>query len=199
MIAGSLLLLEPCTSIKSYDSTAMTGTISSAPMPARHLGRAGLLEHLARLGISTRTVEHPAVHTVAESSTIEIALPGAHTKNLFLKDEDGRMVLVVAESATRVDIKGLAKKLGTGRLSFGKPDLMLEVLGVTPGSVTAFAIVNDTQKRVRIVIDNVLTLHDSVNCHPMENTATTNIALGDLLSFIRSTGHEPQIMIVSAS
>lgn len=177
----------------------MTEATSAAPMPANHLGRAGLLEHLARLGISTRTVEHPAVHTVAESSAIEIAPPGSHTKNLFLKDEDGRLVLVVANSATRVNIKGLSKKLGTGRLSFGKPDLMMEVLGVTPGSVTAFAIVNDTQQRVRVVIDNVLTLHDSVNCHPMENTATTNIALGDLLRFIRNTGHEPHIMIVSAS
>lgn len=177
----------------------MTEATSSAPNPDRHLGRAELFDRLAQLGISTRTVDHPPVHTVAESSAIEIGLPGAHTKNLFLKDEDGRLVLVVAESATRVDIKGLAKKLGTGRLSFGKPDLMQEVLGVTPGSVTAFAIVNDTQRRVRIVIDNALTQHDSVNCHPMENTATTNIALGDLLSFIRSTGHEPHIMIVSAS
>lgn len=164
-----------------------------------HIGRDGLLAYLDQLGISTRTVEHPAVHTVAESSAIEIALPGAHTKNLFLTDEDGRMVLVVAESTTRVDIKGLAKKLGTGRLSFGKPELMAEVLGVTPGSVTAFAIINDTQRRVRIVIDGELTEHGSVNCHPMENTATTNIALSDLLSFIRSTGHEPHIMIVSAT
>lgn len=177
----------------------MTEATSAAPTPANHLGRAGLFALLARLGISTRTVEHHAVHTVAESSAIELALPGAHTKNLFLKDEDGRLVLVVADSATRVDIKGLSKKLGTGRLSFGKPDLMMEVLGVTPGSVTAFAILNDTQQRVRIVLDNALTLHDSVNCHPMENTATTNIALSDLLSFIRSTGHEPHIMIVSAS
>ncbi len=177
----------------------MTEATSGAPAPAQHLGRSGLFERLARLGISTRTVEHPAVHTVAESSAIEIALPGAHTKNLFLKDEDGRLVLVVAESSTRVDIKGLAKKLETGRLSFGKPDLMMEVLGVTPGSVTAFAIVNDTQQRVQIVIDDALTRHDSLNCHPMENTATTNIALGDLLSFIRSTGHEPRVMIVSAS
>lgn len=177
----------------------MTDVTSASPAPAGQFGRAELLAHLDRLGISTRTVDHPAVHTVAESSAIEIALPGAHTKNLFLKDEDGRMVLVVAESATRVDIKGLAKKLGTGRLSFGKPGLMSEVLGVTPGSVTAFAIINDTKKRVRIVIDDELTKHGSVNCHPMENTATTNIALGDLLSFIRSTGHEPHIMIVSAT
>ena len=177
----------------------MTQSQSTPHASAAIMTREGLMAHLTKLGIRTTTVDHPAVHTVAESSAIEIALPGAHTKNLFLKDGDGRLVLVVAESATRVDIKGLAKKLGTGRLSFGRPDLMMDVLGVTPGSVTAFAIINDTQHRVRIIIDSELTRHASVNCHPMENIATTNIALGDLLSFIRSTGHEPHIMIVSAT
>lgn len=177
----------------------MTQSPSAPRASTPPVTRDGLMAHLSKLGITTTTVDHPAVHTVAESSAIEIALPGAHTKNLFLKDEDGRLVLVVAESATRVDIKGLARKLGTGRLSFGKPELMMDVLGVTPGSVTAFAIINDTQHLVRIVIDSELTRHASVNCHPMENVATTNIALGDLLSFIRSTGHEPHIMIVSAT
>ncbi len=160
--------------------------------------RASLLQYLADRGYPTQTADHPAVHTVAESSSIEIGLPGAHTKNLFLKDEHGALLLVVAKSDTRVDIKRLGKALGMGRLSFGKPDLMSEVLGVTPGSVTAFAIINDASRRVRVVIDQALTAYDSVNCHPMENIATTNIALHDLLSFIRDTGHEPQIMIVSA-
>ncbi|MEQ1717357.1 MAG: prolyl-tRNA synthetase associated domain-containing protein [Hyphomicrobium sp.] len=159
-------------------------------------GRTELLDHLAAKGMKTTTVEHPAVHTVAESSVIDINVPGAHTKNLFLKDEDGRLLLVVAKSSTKVDLKLIAKALGTARLSFGKPELMMAVLGVTPGSVTAFAIINDVKRQVRVIMDNELMAHDSVNCHPLENTATTNIALDDLLRFIRETGHEPEGLTV---
>lgn len=166
--------------------------------PAAPMDRATLLAYLASRGYRTATIDHPAVHTVEQSREIELSLPGAHTKNLFLKDEKGHLLLVVAKSSTRVDIKRLGKELGLGRLSFGKPDLMQRVLGVAPGSVTAFAIANDTECQVRIVLDQELMAHDTVNCHPMENVATTNIALADLLSFIRGTGHEPQIMIVSA-
>ncbi len=163
------------------------------------LNRSTLFHRLRELGIVTTTVEHPPVHTVAESSTIELNLPGAHTKNLFLKDEDGTLLLVVAKSSTRVDLKGLARALGMGRLSFGKPDLLFDVLGVTPGSVTAFAIANDSCRRVQLVLDDALSAHASVNCHPMENTATTNIALADLLRFIRESGHEPKVMTVGST
>lgn len=161
--------------------------------------RSALMAHLEALGIATRTVEHPAVRTVAESDEVEIDLPGAHTKNLFLKDKDGKLLLVVAKTSTRVDMKRLASTLGIGRLSFGKPELMADVLGVTPGSVTPFAIANDAGGRVSLILDNELTSHDSVNCHPLENTATTNIALADLLRFIRESGHDPKIMVVSGS
>lgn len=161
------------------------------------LTRTALLDHLAGMGIKTETVEHPPARTVAESSTIGLNLPGAHTKNLFLKDEAGDLLLLVAQSSAKVDLKAVARKLGMGRLSFGKPDLLLDALGVTPGSVTAFAIANDEKKRVRIVLDNALMAHDSVNCHPLENTATTNIALADLLRFIRETGHDPKVMVIS--
>lgn len=177
------------------DTTAQPQSCDTA---ASRLTRAELLSYLEEHGYRTTTVDHDAVATVAESSTIELGLPGAHTKNLFLKDENGRLLLLVAESSTKVDLKCVAKALGMGRLSFGKPELMLQTLGVTPGSVTAFAILNDKASRVRIVLDNALTGHESVNCHPLENTATTNIALNDLLSFIRGTGHEPTIMIVSS-
>ena len=162
------------------------------------LSREDLLVRLDELGIKTTTVEHSAVFTVAESQSVEIPLPGAHTKNLFLKDERGTPVLVVAKSTTRVDLKALAKRLGMGRFSFGKPDLLMRALGVTPGSVTAFAVANDTERRVSVVIDEALMAGDSVNCHPLENTATTNIACEDLLRFIRSTGHEPSVMALTA-
>lgn len=167
-------------------------------MPICPLSRDDLLIRLGELGIKATTVKHPAVFTVAESQSVDIPLPGAHTKNLFLKDERGSLVLVVAKSTTRVDLKALAKRLGMGRLSFGKPDLLMNTLGVTPGSVTAFAVANDTERRVNVVIDEALMADDSVNCHPLENTATTNIACEDLLRFIRSTGHEPSVMALTA-
>jgi Ala-tRNA(Pro) deacylase len=165
-------------------------------MPAT---RQQLFSALADLGIETKTIDHPAVFTVAESDNVEISLPGAHTKNLFLKDDKGALFLVIANSGTRVDLKSLSKKLGTGRFSFGKPELLLDTLGVTPGSVTAFAAINDTTNRVKIIVDEALMVDGSINCHPLENTATTNIARDDLLRFIRATGHEPRVMVLSAS
>jgi len=159
-------------------------------MPAT---RQDLFNRLAELDIATRTVEHEPLFTVAESSRLERELPGAHTKNLFLKDEGGDLFLVVAASTTRVDLKALARTLRAGRFSFGKPELLMEALGVPPGSVTAFAAMNDPARRVRVIIDAELMKHASVNCHPLENTATTNIARDDLLRFIRACGHEPRI------
>ena len=165
-------------------------------MPAT---RQDLFARLAELGIETHTVEHEALFTVAESSKLERELPGAHTKNLFLKDEGGELFLVVAQATTRVDLKVLARTLGAGRFSFGKPELLMEALGVPPGSVTAFAVINDGARRVRMVIDAALMRHDSINCHPLENTATTNIARDDLLRFIRSCGHEPRIAVLGGA
>ncbi len=165
-------------------------------MPAT---RQDLFARLAELGIETHTVEHEALFTVAESSKLERELSGAHTKNLFLKDEGGDLFLVVAQATTRVDLKSLARMLGAGRFSFGNPELLMEALGVPPGSVTAFAVINDGARRVRLVIDAELMHRDSINCHPLENTATTNIARDDLLRFIRSCGHEPRIAVLGGS
>jgi len=101
---------------------------------------------------------------------------------------------LVAESRTAVDLKSLPKRIGSARLSFGKPDLLLAVLGVTPGSVTAFAVANDTEHRVTLLVDSALMRHDRINCHPLENTATTSIGRDDLLRFWRATGHDPHIV-----
>lgn len=149
------------------------------------------------MGIATHTLEHPPALTVADLAVVEAELPGAHTKNLFLKDEKGALVLVVAKTTTKVDLKGLSKKLGCGRFSFGKPELLAQWLGVQPGAVTAFSVINDAERRVRVVIDQELMAHDSINCHPLENTATTNIARDELLRFIRATGHEPEFMVLT--
>lgn len=163
-----------------------------------HMTRQELFARLADLGIETRTVEHQPVFTVAESGHLERELSGAHTKNLFLKDDKGALFLVVAMSTTKVDLKGLSRTLGAGRFSFGKPELLLDTLGVTPGSVTAFAVVNDTQNRVNVVVDAALMKHETINCHPLENTATTNIARSDLLLFFRACGHEPRIVMLGS-
>jgi Ala-tRNA(Pro) deacylase len=156
--------------------------------------RAALIARLAELGIPSVTVEHEPVFTVEESSSLRATLPGAHTKSLFLTDKDGRMVLVVAKDDTRVDLKALAQKLGAGRFSFGKAELLQAVLGVSPGSVTPFALINPQAAGVAVVIDQALTDFAEVNCHPLENTATTRLAREDLIRFIEACGHEPMIL-----
>lgn len=158
--------------------------------------RQQLFDRFAALGIETRTVEHPPLFTVAESSKIEVPLEGGHTKNLFLKDAKGNMFLVVALASTAVDLKGLPKVINSARLSFGNAELLREVLGVTPGAVTAFAVMNDVDQRVRVILDKNLMDFERVNAHPLENTATTNIARDDLLRFIRATGHEPSVAVL---
>jgi Ala-tRNA(Pro) deacylase len=113
---------------------------------------------------------------------------------LFLIDKEGRMVLVVAKEDTRVDLKALASRLGHGRYSFGKTPLLLIVLGVQAGSVTPFALINDGARDVTVVIDKSLMDFAEVNCHPLENTATTRLKTADLMRFIRACGHEPMIL-----
>ncbi len=160
-------------------------------MPAT---REQLFLRLAELGITSRTIEHEPVFTVAQSASVERQLPGGHTKNLFLKDKKDKLFLLVAEGRTGIDLKSLHAVLGSARLSFGTAALLQEVLGVPPGSVTALALINDHSQRVSVVIDARLMVYDSVNCHPLANTATTNIARDDLLRFIRACGHEPRIV-----
>jgi Ala-tRNA(Pro) deacylase len=155
------------------------------------------MQRLAELGIVTTTVEHPAVFTVAESEAVSRSIPGGHTKNLFLKDAKGALFLVIAEAHTAVDLKGLHKVLGCARLSFGKADLLMEVLGVPPGSVTAFSLINDPDQRVSVVLDATLMAHATINCHPLVNTATTSILREDLLHFIQATGHTPNVETVT--
>jgi Ala-tRNA(Pro) deacylase len=155
--------------------------------------RQRLMERLAELGIETVTVDHPPVFSVEESGELYEKIPGGHTKNLFLKDAKGGLFLIVAHHGTRVDLKRLPPVIGSARLSFGRAELLQDVLGVTPGSVTAFSVMNDTEQKVQVVVDQSLMAFETINLHPMENTATTSIARDDLLRFIRDTGHTPQI------
>jgi Ala-tRNA(Pro) deacylase len=160
--------------------------------------RQDLFARLARLGIVTETVEHEAVFTVEQSARLERLLPGGHTKNLFLKDKKDKLFLVVTLSTARIDLKGLHKLLGSDRLSFGRPELLIEVLGVPAGSVTPFALINDRAQRVTVVLDADMMRHERLNYHPLENTATTNISGEDLLRFIAACGHTPRILALAA-
>jgi Ala-tRNA(Pro) deacylase len=154
-----------------------------------------LFARLEALGIASATVEHAPMFTVEQSQALRGTIPGAHTKNLFLKDKDGRLALVVAKEDTCVDLKALAKRLGFGRFSFGKPELLMDVLGIEPGSVTAFALINETARRLdTVVVDEALMSFAEVNCHPLMNDATTRIAIGDLIRFMEACGHAPRIL-----
>jgi Ala-tRNA(Pro) deacylase len=156
-----------------------------------------LLARLDEHGIKTTTVQHPPLYTVEESQKLRGEIAGGHTKNLFLKDKKGKLWLVVAEEDASIDMKRLHERIGSARLSFGKADLLMAVLGVPPGSVTPFALVNDTEKLVTLVIDEPLLAHAVLNFHPLTNEATTSIARDDFLVFMRTCGHEPTILRVS--
>ncbi|WP_018259720.1 prolyl-tRNA synthetase associated domain-containing protein [Methylobacterium sp. WSM2598] len=158
-----------------------------------------LFAYLADLGIPVRTVAHRPVHTVAESRDLKAGMPGGHSKNLFLKDKRGRLFLVVAQAEAAIDLKRLHGVIGaTGRLSFGSAELLEAVLGVKPGSVTPFGVINDRAGAVSVVLDAALMARDPVNVHPLHNAATTAITPGDLIRFLEATGHPPRVMALPA-
>jgi Ala-tRNA(Pro) deacylase len=157
-----------------------------------------LFTTLDRLGIKHSTVSHAPLFTVEQSQALRGQIPGAHTKNLFLKDKKSAIYLVVAEEEATIDLKGLHRLLGaTGRFSFGSADLLLELLGVQPGSVTPFGAMNDAGGRVNVVLDTELMRHDVINAHPLVNTKTTSLAAQDLIKFLEATGHVPRITAVT--
>ena len=158
------------------------------------VSRDDLFAKLDSLGISHETAEHAAVFTVEEGAAIKAQLPGGHTKNLFLKDKAGRLFLVCALGSTQISVNKLHRHLDCKRLSFGKPDLLLAHLGVTPGSVTVFSVLNDSDGAVTLVLDKALFDDPLVNFHPLLNTATTTIASDRLVDFAKAAGHEPIIL-----
>jgi Ala-tRNA(Pro) deacylase len=150
-----------------------------------------LLAYLERHEIQSITHEHPRVHTVDESRQLRGNIPGIHTKNLFLRDSKKTFFLVVADEAATVNLKDLHHKIGArGALSFGSPEMLLELLGVTPGSVSLLALVNDRDHKVVLAIDESLLAAETVNCHPLSNGRTTSLSGEGLLRFLSSTGHQ---------
>jgi Ala-tRNA(Pro) deacylase len=157
-----------------------------------------LFAFLDRLGIAHSTVTHPPLFTVEQSQSLRGQIPGGHNKNLFLKDKNGRLFLLVLLEEARIDLKALPALIGAGRLSFGSAERLREALGVEPGSVTPFALINDKDRRVTPVLDAAMMAHEVLNYHPLVNTMTTAIRAEDLVKFVAATGHSPLIRAVSA-
>ncbi|PSM19292.1 prolyl-tRNA synthetase associated domain-containing protein [Nitratireductor sp. StC3] len=160
--------------------------------------RADLLAFLEQLAIEATTIDHPPLYTVAQSQALRGTIDGGHTKNLFLKDKKGRYFLVTVEEEATVDLKSIHRLIGaSGRVSFGSADALMRLLGVEPGSVTVFGLINDVDNQVTLVLDAGLMRHELVNCHPLTNDATTQIAKDDLVRFLDAIGHQPAILNVT--
>lgn len=156
---------------------------------------ADLFAFLDSLGIQHSTKSHPPVFTVAESVSLRDEIPGGHTKNLFVKDKKDQFFLLTVEEHASVDLKTIHTIIGAAsKVSFGKPEKLMEYLGVVPGSVTAFGAINDVGQNVTFVLDESLMQEEIINCHPLSNDATTSIGRDDLLRFIEATGHKPLVL-----
>lgn len=153
-----------------------------------------LFEKLAELGIAYTNHHHAPVMTVDESRALRGAVQGLHAKNLFLKDKKGGLWLVVAEETRSIDLKALRTRLNVRNLSFGKPELLMEVLGVTPGTVTPFAVLNDEAGQVRVVLDAALASAPQANFHPLDNAQSTTVSGAGLVSFLAALKHKPLII-----
>ena len=156
--------------------------------------RTDLFALLDRLGIVCRTLEHEPVFRVDEGEHIKASLPGGHTKNLFLKDAKGQLWLISALGETKIDLKSLPARIGSALLSFGSEERLFNALGVRPGSVTAFALINDPEHKVRFVADAALMAADPVNFHPLSNDATTAISQADFRRFLDGIGVKPLVV-----
>jgi Ala-tRNA(Pro) deacylase len=164
------------------------------PTPPPPFDRDRLLAWMADQGVDQTTHDHPAVFRVEEGLELKAAMPGAHTKNLFLKDKKGRLWLISARQDTVVDLKRAHRTMGSDRLSFGNEALLYETLGVRGGSVTALGLINDLDRRVTFVLDKALWDADIVNFHPLTNTATTALAQADFRRFLTLIGREPMVV-----
>src|SRR5436189_4163917 len=159
-----------------------------------------LFAFLDRLGIAHMTVTHPPLFTVEQSQALRGTIAGGHTKNLFVKDKKDRVFLLVTPEDAVIELKSLHRIVGaSGRFSFGSADLMRELLGVEPGSVTPFGVINDKGTRVNVVLDRTMMENDILNYHPLVNTMTTSIASADLVKFLQATGHDPRIEALSTA
>jgi len=151
---------------------------------------ARVYEALDQLGIPYKRHEHPPVFTVEQAEQHWTDIEGLHCKNLFLRNKKGnRHYLVVAPTSKTVDLRRLNEKLGEDRLSFGSPERLMRLLGLEPGSVSPFGLINDRQKEVTVILDEDLRSAERVNFHPNVNTATVGLSRKDFEKFLAWTGN----------
>ncbi len=153
-----------------------------------------LFDRFDELAIKTQTHKHAPAFTVDEARQLRGSIAGGHCKNLFLKDKKGSLWLIICLEDARINLKTAPAKIGSARLSFGKPELLMATMGITPGSVTPFALINDKQGVVNVVLEQKMMQNELLNYHPLKNDATTTIAADDLITFIKSCGHSVQIV-----
>jgi len=157
-------------------------------------GEAELYALFDRHGIAYAHNTHPPLFTVEESKALRGDLPGAHVKNMFLKDRRGQLWLVTCLEHRKIRIRDLEKQIGAPKASFGKPEVLWEALGIRPGAVSPFGLINDTGHRVRVILDEQMLAVDPINAHPLHNEATTTLSTADFRRFFEITGHAPEIV-----
>ncbi len=166
-------------------------TLADGGTPATSLD---LIERLRQLEIEVPVLEHEAVYTVEEAKAVRGDLEGCHTKNLFVRNKKEAMWLVTCLADRTVDLRWLGEHIGGGRLSFGSARRLMKYLGITPGAVSPFAVVNDTERKVRVVLDREVLKREPINFHPLDNRLTVTIGAQDFLRFLEAERHSPQII-----
>lgn len=155
-----------------------------------------LFETLKKLGISVSTEVHEPLFTVDEGESIKLKIKGAHAKNLFLKNKKGMYYLITMLDDKRLDLKIFAQEIGCGSLSFASDPDLIKYLGVEPGHVTPFALINPESKDVKVILDKEMMQYDVLNFHPLKNHMTTSIGCEDFLRFLNYVEHEPLIRLL---
>lgn len=149
-----------------------------------------LIELLQNLGIVTTRIDHAPVYTSEQASSLIPAEVGSPAKNLFLRDKKGnRHFLVMLDESSQLDLGQLAQHIGSTRLSFGSPERLHEYLGIEPGAVSPLALINDPAHQVELWVEEKLWQAESIQCHPLVNTATLVLKMTDLAKFLEYTGH----------
>jgi Ala-tRNA(Pro) deacylase len=190
-IRKTALPLAGAANIEVMTNAAPEHAAPDAPLPTEP---EGLYARLREIGVAFEVHEHPPIFTVAEGEHLKARIPGVHCRNLFVRDKKERMFLIVLANETRVDMKTLPALLGCDRLSFGSPERLWQYLGVRPGSVCPFAIINDTRNEVEIILDAGMMRAERVNYHPLRNHLTIGLSPQGLLQFIDSCGHVPRMI-----
>ena len=165
-------------------------------MATKTLGADAVYAALDKLNIAYQLHHHEPLFTVEESQKLRGEISGGHCKNLFLKSKKGKLCLLVVLEDKKVDLKRFEKIVAQGRLSFGKAELLMEILGVIPGAVTPFAVINDHEKQVDVYLDKDMLDYDILNYHPLDNRATCSIAASDLIPFLNAMHKNPEVISI---